>query len=125
MKIKKTNGQLFNMMSELEAHLDKKDIIGYACARNYRKISLEIEDFIRKREELFMKYGSKDVDDNGNFLGSYSIDQNSEELKLFKEEIGKYVDLECEVDIMMVKFTDAIGVLSGRELIGLDFMFED
>lgn len=126
MAVKKfTNGQMVNISDALEKYLDRSDVIGYACARNYRKINDACLEFLKIRNSAFNDYGEDDLNEEGKPTGMKVIAVDSENFTKFKEEIDKYVNIEHDVDVMMLKYNEAIGKLTGKELLELDFMFED
>lgn len=126
MTVKKfTNGQMSVISDALEKYLDRKDKIGYACARNYRKINDASLEFLKIRESAFKEYGEQEIGEDGKPTGAVFVDVKSENFSKFKEAVDAYVDIEHDVDVMMLKYDEAIGNLTGKELLELDFMFED
>lgn len=93
--------------------------LGYAVARNIRKISDEVFEFEKIKNELINKYG-EDSD------GQKVIRLNTEPYQNFLDEIQEYKDIAHEVDIFMI---DAYEVwksdLTAKEIISLDFMIND
>lgn len=120
-----TNEQMFGMYQMLQPFLGMKNMIGYAAARNSRVLFDKVQEYAEFRMALILKYGKPVLDDDGNETGDYSLDIDSENFKEFSEEIGKYANIKSKVKLFTVDYNEAIGVLSGEELLALDFMFED
>ena len=126
MAIKKfTNGQMDVISDALEKYLDRKDVIGYACARNYRKINDACLEFLKIKNNAFTEYGTDEIGEDGKPTGAKIIEVGTENFDKFKEALDSYVNIEHEVDVMTLKYEEAIGNLTGNELLELDFMFED
>lgn len=123
--MKYTNNDMDQMLAALEPLLERKDIIGYAAARNARILRSELSEYASVRDELVMKYGEADLDGDGNPTGSVSLSVNSEKFPQFAEEIERFARIEHEPDLFKLKFEEAIGQLSGKELLELEWMFED
>lgn len=123
--MKYTNQDMDNMLAALKPQLERKDIIGYAAARNARIIRNELSEYSKVRDELVMKYGEADLDEQGNPTGSVSLSIESDKFPQFVEEIERFARIEHEPDLFKLKFEEAIGQLSGKELLELEWMFED
>lgn len=119
------NIQMETALEKLKPILSRTDKIGYAAARNTRVLSSALTEFFLFKEGLIKKYGEVDKDENGNELHTISININSPNFKPFTEEFNKIRDVEHEVEIMKLKYDEVIGVLSGREILDLEFMLED
>lgn len=120
-----SNAEMSRMLEAVEKHLSRKDVVGYACARNARILRDELSEFIGIRNELVMKYGEKDVDDNGVPTGQVSLAVESENFAKFAEEIEQFALIEHEPELFKLNYSEAIGALSGEELLEIDWMFED
>lgn len=120
-----TNYDMEQMLVGLEDHLDRKDIIGYAAARNARILRNELNEYFTVRDDLVMKYGEADVDENGKLTGSVSLQVDSEKFPDFLDEIGRFSTIKHAPTIFRLKFEEAIGQLSGKELLELEWMFEE
>jgi len=114
------NIEMSNYLSTLNQISNKvTGKFGYAVARNIRKISYEVLEFEKVKNELINKYG-EDLD------GQKVIRLNTIAYKNFLNEIQEYKDITHEVDIFMI---DADEVwksdLTAQEIISLDFMIND
>ena len=120
-----TNIQMEQMLASLQKHLDRGDMIGYAAARNTRVLEGELVEYFAKRNELAVKYGEPEKDGEGNETGRVSIQPMSDNFVLFIEELGKFAEIEHEPNLFKIDYAEAIGNLSGSELLDIDWMFED
>lgn len=119
------NSMMNEMLRQLRPILSHRDKIGYIAARNYRILDDCLTEFQVFRDELIKKYGEVDKDENGNELPTISINVGSPNFKRFCDELEPFNNMEHEVDLMTAKFEDAIGCLSGEEILGIDWMLED
>ena len=44
---------------------------------------------------------------------------------MFLEELAPYNDMEHKVELMTLPYSDAIGILSGEEILSIDWMLVD
>lgn len=119
------NSMMNEMLRQLRPILSHRDKIGYIAARNYRILDDCLTEFQMFRDELIKKYGEVDKDENGNNLSTISINVSSPNFKQFCDELEPFNNMEHEVDLMTAKFDDAIGCLSGEEILAIDWMLED
>lgn len=119
------NAEMEQMLASLQKHLKRRDIIGYAAARNTRILRDELKEYIDRRDELVRKYGTTDVDEKGNPTGSITIGFDDPNFAKFAEEMEQYATIEHAPNIMRLKYEDAIGILSGAEILEVDWMFEE
>lgn len=123
MKIK--NIDMEKRVLDLEKYLDRKDVIGYAAARNTRILKEQLTEFSERKEELVRLYGKEDKDENGELTGTITVDRTSPDFQKFIEKIEKFALIEHEIEPFKLKYKDAIGELTGNELVELEWMFED
>lgn len=119
------NSDMVAMLHQLEPILCQRNRIGYAAARNFRVLSDALTEYNRFKMELVEKYGEPDKGEDGTELPSVSIKIGSPEFKLFCDEMAPYNNLEHEVELMTARYEDVIDVLSGEEIIGIDWMLEE
>lgn len=119
------NAEMEQMVGALQKHLDRRDIVGYAAARNTRILQDELKEYIERRDELVRKYGEEDKDKDGNPTGSVSLAFESPEFSKFAEELEQFAVIEHSPRLMQLKYEDAIGILSGAEILELDWMFKE
>lgn len=118
------NAEIEGMLQSLPEYLERKDVIGYAAARNARILQTELTEFEQKRDALIMEYGEQDTDEQGNYVG-YRVNPESDTFANFVEALNELAQIELDVDIFKIPYEEAIGKLSGIELLKIDWMFED
>lgn len=119
------NSTMSEMLHQLQPILSHRDKIGYIAARNYRILTDCLTEFQTFRDDLIKKYGEVDKDEHGDELPTISIKVGSPNFKQFCDELEPFNNMEHEVDLMTAKYEDAIGCLSGEEILGIDWMLED
>lgn len=124
-KLLKKNSELVAMMHQLEPILSQRNKLGYVAARNFRILSDTLTEYNRFKMELVEKYGEPDKAEDGTELPTVSIKVGSPNFKSFCDEMAPYNNMEHEVELMVAKYEDTIGVLSGGEIVGIDWMLED
>ena len=120
-----SNFKMEQLINSLKPFLDRTDIIGYAAARNSRRLSDQTVEYFMKRDELIMKYGKRELDGNHKETGRSVLNQTDPNFSRFVDEITPIGEIEHEVDIYKVPFEKAIDNLSGTELLSIDWMFEE
>lgn len=113
------------MLHQLEPVLSQRNQLGYVAARNFRILSDALTEYNKFKMELVEKYGEPDRADDGTELPTVSIKVGSPGFKSFCDEMAPYNNIEQEVGLMTAKYEDTIGVLSGGEILGVDWMLED
>ena len=102
-----SNFEMDGMRSSLQPLLDMRDVCGYAAARNYRILSDELTEYDQRKREIMLEIGEPEVVDG-------------------KETGRLYIPTErVSPRLMRVKWGDAIGVLSGNEMLTVQWMFEE
>lgn len=125
MKKKLKNIQMDQMINSLQKVLSHRDKIGYYAARNYRILNDSLVEYQNFKNSLIAKYGTTDVDADGNELQTISIKVGSQNFDDFLKELEPFNNIEHEVELMIAKYEDAIGCLSGEEILAIDWMLED
>lgn len=125
MKKKLKNIQMDQMINSLQKVLSHRDKIGYYAARNYRILNDSLIEYQNFKNSLIAKYGTTDVDSDGNELQTISIKVGSQNFDDFLKELEPFNNIEHEVELMIAKYEDAIGCLSGEEILAIDWMLED
>lgn len=119
------NAVMMDMLTQLKPLLSHRDKIGYAAARNHRRLAECLTEYERFRNGLIEKYGEHEKDENDRELPEISLSVNSPNFKMFLDEIAPYNEMEHEVEIMTLPYSDAIGVLTGEEILAVDWMLVD
>lgn len=125
--MKKTlkNSQMAAMLQSLQPLLSQRNKFGYMAARNSRVLSNSLIEYEIFKRGLLEKYGEDDKDENGVELGTISINIKSPNFKAFCDEMAPYNEIEHEVELMTCKYEETIGVLSGEEILGIEWMLEE
>ena len=119
------NIEMEQMLVALEKHLDRTDKIGYAAARNTRILRNETQEYFRRREELIKKYGTQKLDEEGNPTERIELRFDSPEFKKYSEEIEEWALIEHCPNLFKLKYDEAIGRISGFDLLEIEWMFEE
>lgn len=119
------NSQMVDMLTRLKPLLQQCNKIGYAAARNHRRLSECLTEYERFRNGLIEKYGEHEMDEDGNELPSISLSVKSPKFKMFMEELTPYNEIEHEVELFTLPYSEVIGVLSGEEILAIDWMLTD
>ncbi len=117
------NAELAVMLTQLNPLLPHRDIFGYVAARNCRIISEALTEYFKMRDKLIEEYGEPTMDDKGQTQIVLSF--GSPNFKSFCEKMAPYDAVTQQIDIMTAKYSDAIGCLSGEEILSIDWMLED
>lgn len=119
------NIEMEQMIAALEPLLERTDKIGYAAARNTRILRTEAQEYFERREQLIAKYGEPKLDEDGNPTGLTQIRIGSEGFAAYAEDIEEWALIEHSPQLFILKYEEAIGKLSGAQILDLDWMFED
>lgn len=116
--MKLTNIEMSNHLNSLNQISGKvKGKLGYAVARNIRKISSELIEFENIRLEHIYKYGTKN--DNGDCF----IKKDTEEYNKFLTDMQEYAAITHDVDIYMINAEEIFkSDLTADEITTIDFM---
>lgn len=120
-----TNIEMDNMLRALGPLLERRDVIGYAAARNARLLRDELTEYHKVLDELVEKYGERELDEDGNETGRMRMSPASERFRDFADELRRYAEISHDFEPFRIKYTEAIGQLSGQEMLAVDWMFED
>lgn len=120
-----SNLEIREHILSLQPILAQRNIVGYIAARNMRILSDALTEYSQFEREAIIEFGTEDKDSNGNPTGTTSIQPNSNSFNKFLEKMKPYQEITQEVSIMVAKFDDVINVLSGEEILSIDWMLED
>lgn len=118
------NIEMEQMIQSLEPFLERTDIIGYAAARNTRILMNEIHEYITRREELVTKYGEEELDDEGNATGRVQLRFDSPKFKDYSDEIMEWAEIEHEPSLYKIPAEKCIDLISGKQILAIDWMLE-
>lgn len=125
MQTKFKNIEMEQMLSALEKHLDRTDKIGYAAARNTRILRSETQEYFDRRRQLIEKYGKPKLDGDGKPTGQTELRFDAPEFAEYAAEIEEWAYIEHEPRLFRLPIEEAMGKLSGTELLEIDWMFLD
>lgn len=119
-----TNLEMERMMAQLEPYLGRTDKIGYAAARNTRILRGEAMEYIERKRELMLEFGEVKTDEDGNPTGMVGIDFGTPAFEKFSEAIAEWASISHEPDIYTLPAEEAVGKISGTEMLNLEWLFE-
>ena len=117
MKVTMTNARAYQCLN-LMAGLKETGKLGFAIAKNRRKLESELREYIIKRDGLVRKYGTQKENDN------YFIPQ--EKLSDFLKELTEFDTMEFDIEIQQVdEDTFCGGHLNSNDMFLLDWMIRE
>lgn len=115
--MKMTNEQMLNSLAVL-SKLEETGMLGFAIARNRKKLSEECKEYSEKRDELLKEFGT----DVGN--GQFQL--TTDKVADFIEALKPYGELEFDVPVMTVsQDVFCSGSLTSSQMLILDWMVEE
>lgn len=123
--MKLTNVEMQQFATLLEPLLERDDILGYIAARNIRTFREALKEYTEFREKAILEFGKHDVDEDGNELPTVSIYPGDENFDEFAAKMSDVMNVEQEVNIVTTSYENAIGKLTGQQILDLDWMFTD
>ena len=115
--MKMTNEQMLSSLTILSG-LEEKGMLGFAIARNRKKLTDECKEFAEKRDELLKEFGT----DIGN--GQYQL--HNDKAIDFLEALKPYAELEVDVAVMTVpQDVFCSGNLTSSQMFALDWMVNE
>lgn len=120
-----TNAQMEQMLMALEPLLDRRDIVGYAAARNTRVLRSEALEYLKRRDELITQYGEPELGDDGLPTGRTQLRIGSDAHKTFCREIEMYANIKHRPNLFKIAYADAIGKMTGNEILACEWMLTD
>ena len=113
--MKTTNAQAFAYYTALKTATNETGKLGYAIAKNARKIEAELKEYMQARDAAVQKYGT----DAGNGTFRFTAPQAAQ----FQQEMSELDGIECEIDIMTVnEDTFCGGNLTSEQMYSMDWM---
>lgn len=106
-----------NFLKSISTNVTGK--LGYAVAKNMRKIANELVEFENIKNEYICEHGKKDEN------GIFSIEKDSDEYKAFLDYIEEFANIEHEVDIFEIDEEELEkSTLTAEEMLNLEFMIK-
>lgn len=95
-----------------------KGLAGYAFARNSRKLSEDLVDYMNAKTKLFKEYGEEDGD-------QIRVNREDPRFPEFMEKLRELDEIELDVDLVEIRASD-LSELTGEEiLVILNLLKED
>ena len=116
-----TNYEMARRLDQLDQLLDRTDVIGYAAARNARVLSQACSEYLQMQDRLICELGVPDTDEEGQETGSMRLDFDSPSFAEFRRAMDEIAPIE----LFRLPEGEAVGKLSGRQLLDLGWMFEE
>lgn len=120
-----TNYEMARRMGQLEQLLDRTDLIGYAAARNVRVLSQACGEYLQMQDRLICELGVPDTDEEGLETGAMRLEFDSPNFAEFRRRMDEIAPVESDVEVFRIPEGEAVGKLSGRQLLDLGWMFEE
>lgn len=110
--------ECFNALNDISERTTGK--LGYAIARNLRKLSEELVEYQSLKDKTIAKYGEPDSE------GRASIQVGSEAFEKYINEMKEYMLIEHDVQIFTVTEDEVLkSDLNAKEMLAIDFMIQD
>lgn len=127
-----TNEQMRLMLESLseardsQGHsaLDREDMIGYAAFRNARILRECCAEYIQRAQALAGEYGRPEIVD-GEPTGRTVVPYDDPRFDEFDEKMRRWGGIEHRPDLYRIPIDEAVGKLSGTQMLALDWMFEE
>lgn len=127
-----TNEQMRLMLDSLSeardpqgrSALDREDLIGYAAFRNSRILRECCAEYIQRVQALAGEYGRPEVVD-GEPTGRTVVPYDDPRFGEFEARMREWGDIEHRPDIYRIPIGEAVGKLTGTQMLALDWMFEE
>lgn len=113
-----SNIEMEQRLESLAPVLEQSGMIGYAAARNYRRLKDQLIEYTQRKEDLIRKYGIQEG-------GQYSIMPAHANFPAFEQELVPFATMEHEVEIMTRPMSEAAGVLTGKQIVDIWWMLDD
>ena len=115
--MKMTNAQMFDSL-QVMSQAEEKGVLGYAIARNRRKIATELTEYLAKRDELLTEYG---IDEGG---GKYTL--TPEAAQKFSAALRPFAEMTADVDVHQITADDfCSGNLTSSQMYVLEWMVKE
>lgn len=118
------NIEMEQMLAVLEKYLERTDKIGYAAARNTRILRAETQEYFDRREKLIERYGEPQIGEDGNPTGMTELRFDSPKFAEYARDIEEWALIEHSPAIFKIPAEEAIGELSGTEILEIDWMLK-
>lgn len=123
-----TNYEMEKACEILDDFLDRSDILGYAAARNIRRLHEASVDHEKRKNDLLNKYGKAVYDKDGNDTGQRKIGVDDENYDNVLNQLNVSGNIEHTITIFSISYSDILKLndpLTGREIMNLEWMLTD
>lgn len=123
-----TNYEMERACEILNKFLDRTDILGYAAARNIRRLHEASVDHAKRKNDLLNEYGKPIYDDDGNDTGQRKIGIDDENYDKVLNQLNVSGNIEHTITIFSISYSDILNLsdpLTGREIMDLEWMLID
>lgn len=120
-----SNMEMEARMEDLKKLLPHRDKIGYIAARNYRILEDNLTEYHKFKDDLIREYGTELVDDKGEKTGQVKISEGDDRYEEFIDKLTEYAEIQHNVEPMKLTYEETIGLLSGEEILALDWLLEN
>ena len=115
--MKLTNAQMFESL-QIIIQADEEGVLGYALARNRRKLTDELTEYLAMRDELLKEYGT---DEGG---GKFTL--TPEAAQKFSAALRPFAEMTADVAVHQVSADDFCGgSLTSSQMYVLDWMVKE
>lgn len=115
--MKLTNAQLYDSLHVL-AQAEEKGVLGFAIARNRRKIAEELKEYMAKRDELLAEYGTEES------AGTYKL--TPEAAQAFSAALRPFAEMTADVAVHQVTAEEfCSGNLTSSQMLTLEWMVKE
>lgn len=112
-----TNAQMFDSLLVLN-QAEEKGVLGFAIAKNRRKLAEEVKEYAAKRDELLKEYGVEQE------AGRYQIP--AEKVPAFSAALRPYAEMTADVAVHRVSVEDfCSGSLTSTQMQVLEWMVKE
>lgn len=112
-----TNAQMYDSLLVL-TQAEEKGVLGFAIARNRRKLAEELKEYMAKRDELLAEYGTEES------AGQYKL--TPEGARAFSAALRPFAELTADVAVHQVTAEDFCGGnLTSSQMLALDWMVKE
>ena len=125
MIVKIKNYELEARLMSLQPFLKRRDMLGYAAARNTRTFTETLTEYFNFKNDIARKYGKAETDSEGKPTGKVYIPSDDPNYEKVLKEINDISNIEHEVKFMTLDYVDVIENLSGEEILQIDWMLTD
>lgn len=118
-----TNTEMHRRLMMLSKYTACGGTVGYAIARNSRRLRDACQEYLNLYKVGLDKYG--EIVEGPNGEPQRAIAYTSAHVQQFIAELEPYAHIKHEVEVFQVPMSEAIGQLTAQGMLDLDFMLVD